>query len=332
MQAKRPTPLMDVIVDRAYAGAVLLGRTCVPSAPTTSMKPLVVETAAPERASATPGAMLRLTPLGCISPLPSSRESLQSLQWACTPLATPSPWGARQLFHRDWKLVVPAASTDTIDADNDAESVGQEEEEEEQQQQQQQQQHCDDKRSCSSGAQRPPPGALHPSVGSERHAAGSCRACCFFPRGRCANGYACGFCHYEHEKRKRKSKKNVGKFALGVGKSSSALPLNMQSGTSLGRSFVVLPSVLGAGTAYSPLLMQGALQMTSWLQVLPSGQVVQLPMVAQQPVFAQNTMASTLQQGGLQLAYQTTHGMTQMMHAPQTFVTAPGMVLYQNPQ
>mmetsp|Transcript_2238 Transcript_2238/g.5587 ORF Transcript_2238/g.5587 Transcript_2238/m.5587 type:complete len:107 (+) Transcript_2238:1018-1338(+) len=106
----------------------------------------------------------------------------------------------------------------------------------------------------------------------------------------------------------------------------------MQSGTSLGRSFVVLPSVLGAGTAYSPLLMHGALQMTSWLQVLPSGQVVQFPMVAQQPVFAQNTMASTLQQGGLQLAYQTTHDMTQMMHAPQTFVTAPGMVLYQNPQ
>lgn len=53
---------------------------------------------------------------------------------------------------------------------------------------------------------RPPPGALHPSVGSERHAMGACRRCCFFPRGRCLNGYDCEFCHYEHDKRKRKNK------------------------------------------------------------------------------------------------------------------------------
>lgn len=53
---------------------------------------------------------------------------------------------------------------------------------------------------------QPPPGAVHPSVGSERHALGACRRCCFFPRGRCINGYDCEFCHYEHDKRKRKNK------------------------------------------------------------------------------------------------------------------------------
>jgi len=62
---------------------------------------------------------------------------------------------------------------------------------------------------------RPPPGALHPSVGSARHALGACRRCCFFPRGRCINGYDCEFCHYEHEKRKRKSKRK-GKKAVEV--------------------------------------------------------------------------------------------------------------------
>eukprot|EP00418_Pyrodinium_bahamense_P084759 CAMPEP_0179056992 /NCGR_PEP_ID=MMETSP0796-20121207/24100_1 /TAXON_ID=73915 /ORGANISM="Pyrodinium bahamense, Strain pbaha01" /LENGTH=603 /DNA_ID=CAMNT_0020753689 /DNA_START=97 /DNA_END=1908 /DNA_ORIENTATION=+ len=54
---------------------------------------------------------------------------------------------------------------------------------------------------------KPPPGASHPSIGSELHAAGSCKRCCFFPRGRCMNGYECSFCHYEHDKRKRKNKK-----------------------------------------------------------------------------------------------------------------------------
>ncbi|CAE8679434.1 unnamed protein product, partial [Polarella glacialis] len=56
-------------------------------------------------------------------------------------------------------------------------------------------------------APKAPPGALHPSMGSEAHEAGTCKRCCFFPRGRCTNGYNCEFCHYEHEKRKRKNKK-----------------------------------------------------------------------------------------------------------------------------
>eukprot|EP00932_Pfiesteria_piscicida_P008682 SRR837773.19194.p6 GENE.SRR837773.19194~~SRR837773.19194.p6 ORF type:complete len:128 (-),score=40.10 SRR837773.19194:552-935(-) len=46
-----------------------------------------------------------------------------------------------------------------------------------------------------------------PSLGSEKHAEGQCKRCCFFPKGRCQNGNSCEFCHYPHEKRKRKKKK-----------------------------------------------------------------------------------------------------------------------------
>eukprot|EP00425_Heterocapsa_triquetra_P026829 CAMPEP_0195094980 /NCGR_PEP_ID=MMETSP0448-20130528/46570_1 /TAXON_ID=66468 /ORGANISM="Heterocapsa triquestra, Strain CCMP 448" /LENGTH=188 /DNA_ID=CAMNT_0040129099 /DNA_START=54 /DNA_END=617 /DNA_ORIENTATION=- len=48
---------------------------------------------------------------------------------------------------------------------------------------------------------KPPPGALHPSMGSIAHTSGACKRCCFFPRGRCMNGYECEFCHYSHENR-----------------------------------------------------------------------------------------------------------------------------------
>jgi len=41
-----------------------------------------------------------------------------------------------------------------------------------------------------------------PSVGSTLHAAGECRRCNFFPKGRCQNGRDCPFCHFPHEKRK----------------------------------------------------------------------------------------------------------------------------------
>eukprot|EP00913_Durusdinium_trenchii_P000275 g249.t1 len=62
-------------------------------------------------------------------------------------------------------------------------------------------------------APKPPPGALHPSMGSAFHDSGNCKRCCFYPRNRCLNGYECEFCHYEHEKRKRKNKKNKKKKA-----------------------------------------------------------------------------------------------------------------------
>jgi hypothetical protein len=46
-----------------------------------------------------------------------------------------------------------------------------------------------------------------PSIGSAGHAFGTCKRCCFHPKGRCVNGAACLFCHFPHEKRIRRSKK-----------------------------------------------------------------------------------------------------------------------------
>lgn len=88
-----------------------------------------------------------------------------------------------------------------LDEDDDAED---DDSENEAQQQQQPGRKVED-------APKPPPGALHPSLGSDQHAAGTCKRCCFFPRGRCTNGYECEFCHYDHEKRKRKNKKKKKK-------------------------------------------------------------------------------------------------------------------------
>jgi len=49
--------------------------------------------------------------------------------------------------------------------------------------------------------------AAIPSMGSAMHRDGTCKRCCFFPKGRCNNGYDCQFCHFAHEKRKPKNKK-----------------------------------------------------------------------------------------------------------------------------
>jgi len=45
-----------------------------------------------------------------------------------------------------------------------------------------------------------------PSLGSAGHFEGTCSRCCFFPKGRCLNGAACNFCHFDHEKRPRKKR------------------------------------------------------------------------------------------------------------------------------
>lgn len=52
-----------------------------------------------------------------------------------------------------------------------------------------------------------------PSAGSVGHFEGTCKRCCFFPKGRCSNGVDCQFCHFDHEKRTRtnKSMKKVSK-------------------------------------------------------------------------------------------------------------------------
>jgi len=46
-----------------------------------------------------------------------------------------------------------------------------------------------------------------PSVGSAGHFDGTCKRCCFHPKGRCENGADCQFCHFDHERQKRISKK-----------------------------------------------------------------------------------------------------------------------------
>jgi len=86
-------------------------------------------------------------------------------------------------------------------------------------------------------APQPPPGALHPSLGSEAHEGGTCKRCCFYPRGRCTNGYNCEFCHYEHEKRKRKNKKKKKKATVlgivGDGTLPAMMPSIMPASTPL---------------------------------------------------------------------------------------------------
>jgi len=43
-----------------------------------------------------------------------------------------------------------------------------------------------------------------PSMGSVGHAAGTCKLCNFFAKGRCQNGKSCSFCHFSHDKPKMK--------------------------------------------------------------------------------------------------------------------------------
>jgi len=52
---------------------------------------------------------------------------------------------------------------------------------------------------------------LLPSVGSASHFTGECSRCCFFPKGRCNNGKDCTFCHFDHERRPRRSKRGGAK-------------------------------------------------------------------------------------------------------------------------
>lgn len=88
---------------------------------------------------------------------------------------------------------------------------------------------------------KPPPGALHPSIGSERHALGACRRCCFFPRGRCLNGYDCEFCHYEHDKRKRKNKTKKRAEAYTVRLPQTMYAPHMAYGSAAQRSWMYPP-------------------------------------------------------------------------------------------
>jgi len=97
-------------------------------------------------------------------------------------------------------------------------------------------------------APKPPPGALHPSIGSENHGEGTCKRCCFFPRNRCNNGYDCDFCHYEHEKRKRKNKKSKKKGKDGTSEGGGILVGSNGTGPS-SDSLEVWSTSYGGGVA-----------------------------------------------------------------------------------
>eukprot|EP00443_Scrippsiella_acuminata_P048586 CAMPEP_0115204436 /NCGR_PEP_ID=MMETSP0270-20121206/19168_1 /TAXON_ID=71861 /ORGANISM="Scrippsiella trochoidea, Strain CCMP3099" /LENGTH=374 /DNA_ID=CAMNT_0002617935 /DNA_START=56 /DNA_END=1180 /DNA_ORIENTATION=- len=207
----------------APAGATLLGRT---RNATVAVKKPLAEAASSGHAvmPSTPGTMKRLTPLARQSPQGSVRGGRQPLQqsWGFihpfTPITTPSPTGGLGLFHRDLRTSAAesavqgdssvAATGMVADRHAEGDHIGSDDESD------------DDDSSQIQTARQPadaprrPKGALHPSLGSEGHAIGACKRCCFFSRGRCANGYECQFCHYEHEKRKRKNKKAATKKAI----------------------------------------------------------------------------------------------------------------------
>jgi hypothetical protein len=65
-----------------------------------------------------------------------------------------------------------------------------------------------------------------PSVGSLGHFAGQCSRCCFHPKGRCMNGYDCRFCHFDHDKRRRKKTR-----PLFSSERSQAMPVTMEHGS-----------------------------------------------------------------------------------------------------
>lgn len=98
-----------------------------------------------------------------------------------------------------------------------------------------------------------------PSIGSANHFHGTCDRCCFHPKGRCHNGYNCQHCHYDHEKRKRKSKKKSdGRTNL------TALELDARSMGSLpptphGHMGPLMPPPLGLGGYPLPPYPQGHL-------------------------------------------------------------------------
>lgn len=75
-----------------------------------------------------------------------------------------------------------------------------------------------------------------PSLGSVGHDEGTCKRCCFFPKGRCQNGFSCSFCHIEHDKRTRKKHKKSKTSSSSTDKkvTSTSTLLTSKSSTSGG--------------------------------------------------------------------------------------------------
>lgn len=219
MQSRRPVPLSDELL----VGPVLLGSRCfstalpvkntfvdMPSGFTpTSMKdnfrePLLTAPAGLQKKIAlSPGSDFfpALMPQELTSHIAGTACSMSSSGTAAKEESSAAPI-IRQLaedFETKEALTSPMDMMQVV--------VGEDEAEDEEEDRDDSDEEASGLHLSAIAAPAPPPGALHPSVGSEGHASGVCKRCCFFPRGRCANGYDCTFCHYEHERRKRSKRK-----------------------------------------------------------------------------------------------------------------------------
>mmetsp|Transcript_46758 Transcript_46758/g.117772 ORF Transcript_46758/g.117772 Transcript_46758/m.117772 type:complete len:467 (-) Transcript_46758:673-2073(-) len=404
MPAKRPEPLSEEFWDASIrpgaAGATLLGRTQNVLPTSGSKKQLAEPLAAPPTLAAappTPGTLARLTPIGGISPLASSRGRAQPQQWAFThpftPIATPSPTGRYSLFHRGLGSVTTPGSKCAMGLSKSmrtprGDAVGSFDQRADEmdrsaainahaslfsrsvtyaisptsaratglaapppplqnrrgivslqqalmpdapEQKPQFEGDEDDDESGDEGESqpqalrrpedvpKPPPGALHPSLGSEGHGIGACKRCCFFPRGRCMNGYECMFCHYEHEKRKRKNKK----------KNKRATVSTHQHGVVSGVRPLMANSTLGLTMPGHMLQARSGVVMPAGY---PSAQMVQVLPQQGQFLYSAPQVISVATQQDLLAPYHINNGAYCVMQPQQTLVTAPALSAYSGVQ
>jgi hypothetical protein len=127
-------------------------------------------------------------------------------------------------------------------------------------------------------------GAALPSVGSAGHGTGHCRRCCFFPKGRCMNGFDCNFCHFQHEKRKPKSKKKRHKRKKGR-KARGASAAGPGDGAEAWNQQAIGPTVclqdVGGGYLTSEQLQELGLPAGCFVTAMPAQAVmVQVPFCA----------------------------------------------------
>lgn len=182
-------------------------------------------------------------------------------------------------------------------------------------------------------APKPPPGALHPSLGSEAHAASNCKRCCFFPRGRCTNGYNCEFCHYDHEKRKRKNKRKKKKESGTTTSTTTTVVMQHISGD--GRHVLHMPQVHSA----APMLT--AMPPGHFTQVSPPAPMqINWPPVPMTTAMAPMTSAAPVTMAAPEMPYQAVYypDRRPQMIVPQPFeiphavpghtMPAPGHIIY----
>eukprot|EP00443_Scrippsiella_acuminata_P063934 CAMPEP_0115427618 /NCGR_PEP_ID=MMETSP0271-20121206/29546_1 /TAXON_ID=71861 /ORGANISM="Scrippsiella trochoidea, Strain CCMP3099" /LENGTH=449 /DNA_ID=CAMNT_0002852669 /DNA_START=57 /DNA_END=1407 /DNA_ORIENTATION=+ len=279
--------------------------------------------------------LARISPLGSVRSGSSPLQQALGFTPPFTPMMTPSPTGGQGLFHRDLKMSIAAAAAGCLPAPSATSavpcaSVGQdaekgrsgsiihgtrliteaptsltairlaEEEEDDENDDDDNNESGDDINQPQAlrrpeDAPKPPKGAVHPSLGSAGHASGACKRCCFFSRGKCANGYECMFCHYEHDKRKRRTKRAGRKKAV-------AALLAAQGNGARPRSVHTLVGMTKPGCmpkeGPAALAMPNGYSMAQVVQVMPqqghllysSTQVV--PMALQQGALAPSQLTS----------------------------------------